>query len=190
MQRSLLLTFAAVLLALGGCASTTTVQLNPSAQDPVCVSSTNVLVLWGTQWRADQKDVLAREAAAAEGLTQFFERSGCFKSASLQRLLQSSWESAQAVAAEATIRYEKVVLIAVLELGPTVKIGASLALLEGGTEVVLEVSEFTPAKSAPRTFTVQWRSGGPGVLKGIATLPQDIQAALEAALEAALQPAR
>ena len=183
MIRLLLLIFAVLLLALGGCASTTTVQLNPSPQEPVCGSSTKALILWGTQWRADQKDVPAREAAAAEGLTQFFERSECFKSASLQRLPQDSWESSQAKAAEAMSRYEKVVLIAVRELGPTVKIGASLALVEGGTEVVLEVSEFTSGKSAPRTFTAQWRSGGPGVVKGVATLPQDIQAALAAALQ-------
>jgi hypothetical protein len=183
MPRSLFLIFPVMLLALGGCASTTTVQLKPSPQEPVCESSTNVLILWGTKWRADQKDVLAREAAAADGFAQFFEKSGCFRSVSLQRLPQNSWESTQAVAAEATTRYEKVVLIAVRELGPTVKIGASLALLEGGTEVVLEVSEFTPAKSAPRTFTAQWRSGGPGVLKGVATLPQDMQAALKAALQ-------
>ena len=183
MPRSLLLTFAIVLLALGGCAPTTTEQLNPSPQQPICGNSTNVLVLWGTHWRVDQKDVPAREAAAADGLSRFFEKPGCFKSASLQRLAQGSWEASQAVAAEQTTRYDKVVLIAVRELGPIVKIGASLALIEGGTEVVLEIAEFTPARSAPRIFTAQWRSGGPGVLKGVATLPQDMQAALEAALQ-------
>ncbi|AUB83003.1 hypothetical protein THSYN_20010 [Candidatus Thiodictyon syntrophicum] len=74
-------------------------------------------------------------------------------------------------------------MIRVRELGPTVKIGASPALLEGGTEVVLDVSEFLPGRTTPRTFTVEWRNGGPGVLKGVASLPQDMQAALAAGLQ-------
>ena len=170
-------------LTLSGCASTTTAQLNPSPQEPVCAASATTLILWKPQWRADQKDVLAREATAADGLSQFFKRSGCFKSASVERLSQTSEEAAQATAAEATKKYEKVVLVSVRELGPTVKIGASLALIEGGTEVVLGVSEFLPGKASPRTFTVQWRSGGPGVIKGDASLPQDMQAALVAGLQ-------
>lgn len=183
MPRSRLLSLTAALLAVGGCASTTTAQLSPAPQEPVCAASATALILWKPQWRVDQKDVLAREAAAADGLSQFFERSGCFKSASLERLPQTSEEAAQATAADATKQYEKVVLVAVRELGPTVKIGASLAVVEGGTEVVLGVSEFMPGKPVPRTFTVRWRSGGPGVLKGVASLPHDMQAALVAGLQ-------
>ena len=183
MPRSCPLLLAAALLAVGGCASTTTAQLSPSPQEPVCVASATALILWKPQWRADQKDVLAREAAAADGLSQFFKRSGCFKSASVERLPQTSEEAAQATAAEATKQYDKVVVVAVRELGPTVNIGASLALVEGGTEVVLGVSEFISGTASPRTFTVQWRSGGPGVLKGVASLPQDMQAALIVGLQ-------
>ncbi|MEY3125752.1 MAG: hypothetical protein RLZZ573_2272, partial [Pseudomonadota bacterium] len=84
-------------------------------------------------------------------------------------------------------RHDKVVLITVRELGPIIKIGASLAMVEGGTEVVLGVSEFMHSKTDPRTFTVQWRSGGPGVLKGVATLVQDMQAALAAGLQPAVR---
>lgn len=183
MPLSRLLSLTSALLAVGGCASTTTAQLSPSPQEPVCAASATALILWRPQWRADQKDVLAREAAAADGLSQFFERSGCFKSASLERLPQASEEAGHAAAADATKQYEKVVLIAVRELGPTVKIGAALALVEGGTEVVLGVSEFVPNRPGPRTFTVQWRNGGPGVVKGVASLPQDMQAALVAGLQ-------
>ena len=184
MPRSLLLPIAALLLAVGGCASTTTSQLSPSPQEPVCAPSTTALIWWRPRWRADQKDAVAREAAAAAGIGQFFKNSGCFDSASLERLPQRSDESAQAAAAaQATKRNGKVVLIRVRELGPTVKIGASPALVEGGTEVVLDVSEFIPGRPTPRTFTVQWRNGGPGVLKGVASLPQDMQAALAAGLQ-------
>jgi hypothetical protein len=185
MHHSPRLPLIAVLLAMGGCASTTSVQLSPSPQNPVCAASATALILWKPQWRTDQKDVPAREAAVADGLRQFFETSGCFKSASLERLPPSSQEVAQATAAEATKRHEKVVLIAVQELGPTVKFGASLALVEGGTEVVLGVSEYMQGKTPPRAFTIQWRSGGPGVFKGVASLPQDLQAALAAGLQPA-----
>ena len=183
MPRHLPISCTLLLLALSGCASTTTSLLTPSPQDPVCRSSTTALVLWATQWRPDQKDVLAREAAAAEGLREFFDKSGCFNSARLQRLPPDSAETIQTEATGATASYEKVVVIAVRELGPIVKIGASLALVEGGTEVVLYVSEYEATKPAPRTFTVQWRNGGPGVLKGVATLPKDMQAALAAGLQ-------
>lgn len=143
------------------------------------------LVLWRTQWRADQKDVIERETAAAAGIGQFFESSGCFKSASVKRLPQLSEEQAKHTAAAAASQSGNVVLVSVRELGPTVKIGASIALVEGGTEAVLDVSEFNSGKAKPRTFTVQWNSGGPGVLKGVASLPQDMQAALAAALQPA-----
>ena len=175
------------LLVVGGCASTTTVQVSPSPQEPVCAASTRALVLWMPQWRVDQKDVLTREAAAADGITQFLQRSGCFESASVKRLPQATQEAAQAAATAATKQYEKVVLIVVRELGPTIKIGASMALVEGGTEAVLVVSEFVPNKQRPRTFTVQWRSGGPGVVQGVASLPQDMQAALVAGLKPPLR---
>lgn len=183
MRCSRFLSLLAVLFAVGGCASTTTVQLDPSPQEPVCAVSATALILWMPEWRADQKDVLAREAAAADGLSKFFERSGCFESVSIERLPLTSEEAAQVAAADATKRNDKVVLIAVRELGPIVKIGASAALVEGGTEVVLGVSEFMSGMTGPRTFTVQWRSGGPGVVKGVASLPQDMQAALAAGLQ-------
>ncbi|MCB9976772.1 MAG: hypothetical protein H6858_04115 [Rhodospirillales bacterium] len=131
--------------------------------------------------------MLAREAAASDGLRQFFDGAGCFVSASLERLPQISMEAAHAVAADATKRNRKVVLIVVRELGPIVEIGGSLALVEGGTEVVLEISEFEPDKTGSRTFTIHWRNGGPGVIKGVASLPQDMQAALVAALQPSVQ---
>lgn len=183
MHHRLPVSLFAALLAVAGCASTTTSQLVPAPQSPVCQSAAKALILWTPQWRPDQKDVAAREAAAADGLGQFFEKSGCFASASLRRLPSDARQAVQAAVAEAATRNEKVVLVTVRELGPTVKLGASLALVEGGTEVVLDLSEYEPARPVPRTFTVQWRSGGPGVVRGVATLPQDLQSALAAGLQ-------
>jgi hypothetical protein len=185
MPRFLHLVVAAMLFALGGCASTTTVHLNPAPQEPICGRSTTAFVLWSTQWRADQKDIPAREAAAAEGLNTFFENSGCFKSASIRRLHETSTATLDAAIAEATTRREKVVLIVIRELGPTVRIGSSLALVEGGTEVVLEISEYGAPGTVPKRFVVEWRNGGHGVVKGVASLPEDLQAALAAGLQPA-----
>ena len=174
-----------LVLAMAGCASTTTITIDPSPQAPICDASKTAIVFWRTQWREDQKDVLEREAAAAAGIGQYFESSGCFKSASVERLPRLSAEQAKSTADAAVSRTGKVVLVSVRELGPTVKIGSSIALVEGGTEAVLDVSEFISGKPTPRTFSVRWNSGGPGVLKGVASLPQDMQAALAAALQPA-----
>ena len=129
------------------------------------------------------KGRIRQRSRGGRRLGQFFESSGCFKSAALQRLAQNADEFAQAAAAEAANHHPKVVLITVRELGPTVKIGASLALVEGGTEVVFDVSEFSPQSPWPRQFTVQWRDGGPGVIKGVAGLKHDMRAALAAGLK-------
>lgn len=173
-------------VALGGCASTTTSQLVPSPQPPVCQSSANALILWTTQWRPDQKDVPAREAAAAEGIAQFFATSGCFLSTVVQRVGQPSGTFIATDVAEAQSRYDRLVIVTVRELGPVVKIGSSFALVEGGTEVVLDVAEYLLPESKPRrVFAVQWRDGGPGVIKGVASLPQDIQSALGAGMQPA-----
>jgi len=186
MPRTLLPWLTALLIALSGCTATTSSRLIPSPQAPVCQSNAKALILWATQWRADQKDIAARESAAALGIGEFFNGSGCFSSASITRLPQYSTASVQAAVTNAGTRYDKIVLVAVRELGPTVRIGGSLALVEGGTEVVLDVSEYTPARPAPRTFSVEWRSGGPGVIKGVATLPHDLQQALASALQPSL----
>jgi hypothetical protein len=149
-----------------------------------CSSASSALVLWAPRWRPDQKDVAAREEAASTGLNNFLARSGCFASAELRRVptLEASAVSARSRRAEDS-RF-KVVGIEVRELGPVVKLLSSAALLEGGTEVVLRVTEYSPASGAQlREFTVHWQNGGAGVIKGVASLPVDMQAALSAALQ-------
>jgi hypothetical protein len=168
---------------LAGCASTS-VTLQPSPQAPVCSAVSSALVLWAPRWRPDQKDVAAREEAASAGLKGFLALSGCFASAELRRVpgLEAFAVGAQFNRAE-DFRF-KVVGIEVRELGPVVKLLSSAALVEGGTEVVLRVIEYSPDSGAElREFTVHWRNGGAGVVKGVASLPADMQAALAAALQ-------
>ncbi len=65
-----------------------------------------------------------------------------------------------------------------------IKLLSSLTLIEGSTEVVLQVAEYIPSDEAlNRTFTVHWQNGGPGVIKGVSSLPQDMQAALVIGLQ-------
>lgn len=178
---------AVPLFALCGCAATTSTHFTPSPQQPVCDVSSTAVVVWSPQWRADQKDVQARELAASEGIARFFQVSGCFASVSLRRVPQLSAPYVQSAASEAGLRYDTLVGLAVRELGPVVKLGSSAALVEGGTEVVLDIEEYKPPNEKRRSFSLHWRNGGPGIIKGVATLAQDMEAALAAALQPGLR---
>jgi hypothetical protein len=141
-------------------------------------------VLWSPLWRPNQKDVAAREAAAASGLARFFARSGCFAHTTLRRVDDLGAATAPAQAQADSSQYGRVVTIAVRELGPVVRLFSSAALLEGGTEVSLQISTHTPGQPAPtRSFAVHWQQGGPGVIKGVVSLPDDMEAALRAGLQ-------
>ena len=173
---------------LAGCASTT-VTVQPSPQTPVCSGTSSALVLWSPRWRPDQKDVVAREEAAARGLNDFLTQSGCFAGAELRRVPSLASVTLSAIPAHVANSRFKVVGIEVRELGPIVKLLSSAALVEGGTEVVLRVTEFSPDSGANlREFTVHWQNGGAGVVKGVASLPSDMQAALRAALQPSSSP--
>ncbi len=168
---------------LVGCASTT-VALQPTPQPPVCNSSTNALVLWAPHWRPDQKDKTAREEAAAAGLNEFFAQSGCFARTQLRRVQALAPATVQAALGSTREPVGLVVGIEVRELGPIVKLLSSLALVEGGTEVVLRITEYSPQSAAEvRQFVVHWKNGGPGVVRGVAGLPDDMQSALHAGLQ-------
>ena len=173
----------ATCVAVASCASTT-VTITPSPQAPVCDARAAALVLWAPEWRADQKDVPEREAVAASGLDEFFRRSGCFARSELRRVPDVAPSTVVAQVADARGgAFDVVVAIAVRELGPVVELLASPALVDGGTEVVLQVSSWvSPDTALPRVFTVHWQNGGPGVVKGVESLPRDMQEALAAVL--------
>jgi hypothetical protein len=168
---------------LVGCASTT-VTLQPAPQPPVCLASATALVVWAPSWRADQKDIPAREAAASAALKDFLAQSTCFAKSELRRANNLSPATVQAELGTTSDSVDKVVGIEVRELGPVVKLFSSVALVEGGTEVVLRVAEYSPQSGTEvRQFVVHWKNGGPGVVKGVASLPADMQSALQAALQ-------
>lgn len=97
----------------------------------------------------------------------------------LPRLLTISPDGIAAKVTLAKERFDKVVAITLRELGPVVKLFSTVALVEGETEVVLQVAEHVPPADSPtQTFTVHWQNGGPGVIKDVASLPQDMETAL------------
>lgn len=168
---------------LHGCASTT-VTLQPMPQPPVCNPAASALVLWAPQWRPDQKDVADRERAASAGLNNFLAQSGCFARAELRRVADLGPPTVGAQLGGSSREHTKVVGIEVRELGPIVKLLSSAAIVEGGTEVVLRVTEYSQESGIElRQFTVHWHNGGTGVIKGVASLPSDMQAALSAGLQ-------
>jgi len=180
--RSLPLVASLVAAALlGACAGTATTQvtLMPPDQAPVCQpqAALKAAVLWRTRWRPDQKEVPDREAAAAQGVTRFFADGGCFASAVVARVDPSVTAFAVPPGSDLLL------VLTVRELGPTVKLLSSAALVEGGTEVVVDVAVVRPGRrEADREFAIRWQDGGPGVVKGVQTLPSDMAAALKAGL--------
>lgn len=185
-NRLILLPSLAVLVVaamLVSCA-TTRVDISPSPQAPVCDGTASALVFWAAQWRPNQKDVLKREAAAETGLVEFLQTPGCFKNSELRRVAVLTPTGVASEVASTNRLFNKVVVITLLELGPVIELLSSLALIDGGTDVVLQVDEYIPPVEIPtRTFTVRWRNGGPGVIKGVASLPPELRAALITALQ-------
>jgi hypothetical protein len=180
--RSLPLVASLVAAALlGGCAGTATTRITiaPPDQAPVCQPQAGVkaAVLWRTGWRGDQKDVTEREAAAAQGITRFFADGGCFA------LVDVARTGAGGSAFEVPAGADRLLVLTVRELGPTVRLLSSAALVEGGTEVVVDVAVYRPGQREPQQqFTIHWQDGGPGVVKGVQTLPADMAAALKSGL--------
>jgi hypothetical protein len=172
---------------LVGCAATTSFTLTPSPQAVLCQRSPeriNAVVLCGTKWRVDQKDVTDRETAANDGIAHFFQESGCFASVEIRRLSSSAEPHEQTAAIASNSTTDVVLVVVVRELGPVLKLGSSAALIEGGTEVVLDFAAYQARAATPtRVFSAHWQNGGPGVVKGVASLPADIESALAASLQ-------
>ena len=150
----------------------------------------SALVLWGPRWRSDQKDISLREAAAQRGIEEFFSSSGCYTKVQILRTvggraaIDLSDSEIQHLTAATAARPSRAIVIVVRELGPVVKLLASAALVEGGTEVVLDIRARSLNQAATlAAFKAHWQHGGPGVIKGVATLEQDMRSALHEALQ-------
>jgi hypothetical protein len=179
-------------VALFGCASTKVDISGAAPKKPVCQTvgeQLSVLVLWGPIWRPNQKEVPLREEAALRGLEKFFSNTGCFTKVDIRRLsggrsaIVPSDHELLSLASAATPTPDRLLVVAVRELGPIVRLFGSPALVEGGTDVVLELKVFdVRTGESLADFRTHWQNGGAFVIKGVETLPQDMTSALEAAL--------
>jgi hypothetical protein len=186
------------MLVLFGCASTHFHVTGQVAQQPLCQlpgEQASALVFWGSKWRPDQKNVPRREAFAQRGIEQFFSTSGCFAKFKVIRKVGDresiDFPPAEVPGLAATYGSDPshVLFNTVHELGPIVKLFSSLALVEGGTDVVLEIRAVSPATGQiTADFTAHWQNGGSWVIKGVSTLEQDMASALYAALKPAEVP--
>ncbi|MEY4748341.1 MAG: hypothetical protein RIQ60_555 [Pseudomonadota bacterium] len=178
-----------LLLALGACASTQVSTQGRTLAHSLCgpAAAGTTVVLWGTHWRADQKEPAARTAAAQRGISDFLARQpDCLSSAPVVALgavderpaNASLWSAAIVATASAALRPERLVAITVHELGPRLQIGLPMGV-EGGTEVVIDLRVLDANTADPLAdLHTRWRHGGPFVIKGVATLSQDMQSAL------------
>ena len=176
------------IIALVGCATTTLTTHVVGKKPPLCqirASSQTALVLWGTAWRENQKEVALREEMASRAISQFFKTSSCYSKVEVQRLASGheaiglSDTEALEYARSTGVQYDKVIIVRVEELGPLLMFYLSPILWEGGTEVVLRVRELDVNTSALEAdISTHWKDGGAFVLKGTRTLELDLQAAL------------
>jgi hypothetical protein len=159
------------------------------------MQSLSALVLWGPVWRPNQKDVPFREVAARQGVEHYFATSGCFERAEIRRLpgggaaLVPSTPELLSLATAQDPQPDRLIVVTVRELGPVIRFLGSPALIEGGTEVVLEVIVLDVRTGTPLASSrTHWQNGGAFVIKDTRTLPQDMSDALRAALSPARPP--
>lgn len=177
---------------LGACATTHVDTVGSPAMEPLCQrgnESLQAMVVWSAHWRADQKEPQLREAAARKGIERFFAESGCFASA---RVVESTDRPAPlgrltpAQVRDMAAPAQRAVFVTVRELGPVLKLLSSLALVDGGTEVVLDLKVVaTHTGETLGDFRTHWQNGGPWVFKGVAGLEEDMVSALRGAMRPA-----
>ncbi len=176
-----------VLAALAtGCASTR-IELRPEGALPsLCVTAQGgglTRVTWWPRWRPDQKEPAAREAMAEAGLRRVVMEGKCLGPATLRRRPAAPADGREADAGSpGQPPPARVLLVTVRELGPVLRLGSG-SIVEGETTVALELREVDPRTGDVRLRSIDWRNGGPGVVKGVATLEDDIAEAFRRLLE-------
>ncbi len=153
---------------------------------PRCVPGErqSALVYWATDWRSNQKDVEQREEAALRGIEDLYLQSKCYAARHITRV--ASGEALPQKGSVATPKEpatDRIIVITVRELGPVIRLCASPALVEGGTEAVIAVRLLAPEGRPLAECKIHWQNGGPFVIKNTRTLRNDMHAALRAALE-------
>lgn len=176
-------TAPALMFAVFACSSTRVGIAPASPARKLCQNvgeNIHALVLWRPQWRPDQKEPNKREEAAELGIEDFFSTSQCFGRTRIERSDAESITTYQQTNLKTSPDFERLIHITIRELGPTVRLFNSFALLEGGTEVVLEIAVSDRGADLVEKYRVHWQDGGPWTLKGVTTLRADMAASLAA----------
>lgn len=192
MKKTILFSTFFLSLMLTGCASTKVDIVGEVQNTRLCQTTEQKLsglVLWGPAWRPNQKDVALREAAVQRGLEAFFESSACFSRVEIRRLSANQLALPQtnadilAMATSSISPPDRVVLVRVRELGPVVRLLGSPSIVEGGTEVILDLVVLDVHTGASlANLQTHWQNGGALVIKGVDGLDKDLGAALRAAM--------
>ncbi len=155
---------------------------------PLCdrqAEKENAIVLWGTAWRSNQKEMQFREQKAAGAVERFFKEQSCYAKTGIVRnlsgrdpMLLSDIEAFNLVSALPE-KYDKIIILRVEELGPLLVFYCSPILWEGGSEAVVRI-RILDVKSASMAsdVVIHRRDSGPFVLRGTERLEEDLTAAL------------
>jgi len=191
--RSLASCFALSLsLSLFGCA-TTKLDTHAIGAAPLLFQGDNpgskVIVVWGTAWRSNQKEGARREEIASQAILEFF-KAKLGQEVVVQKTIEgklaialSDSEILQSDQVKAA-RYQKVVILRLEELGPTLTFYLSPILWHGSTDILFRVRVLdVPQISLASDVSVHWTKGGPFALRGTSALKEGLKSALAAVFD-------
>jgi hypothetical protein len=174
-------------LSVLGCA-TVTLDMHATGHRPPIIKSDitegKVLVLWGTAWRSNQKEAARREDIASQAIAEFFE-----KTIGPRAVIRKVIDGKPALELSDTqimqsrdvkeAQFNKVVLLRLEELGPTLSFYLSPILWKGSTDVSFNLSVLDVSSSSLLSdIRVHWEKGGAFALRGTSTLKEGLKSAL------------
>ena len=181
-------TSAVLLSLLAGCSTITIKHHAIGYQPPLCShvhGDEKIAVYWGTAWRADQKEVAAREKYVEEGIRKFFDSNTCFETVLLSKSVAGKdallATDPELIAAGYTAGADKVFKFRIEELGPNLYLYLSPILWKTENEVMLQLRVLNvKTKNIESDLSSQWKRGGAFTLHGAGSIPTDFSGILKA----------
>ncbi len=177
------------ILAFSGCSEIRVNMHTVGMKPPLCrsgIANQKILVLWGAAWRSDQKEKERREEIASVVIPRFFKGTSCYASADVQKFIGGrnaiTMSDSEILKSDMVIsgQFQKVIVVRLEELGPTLKFYLSPILWEGSTKVSLRIRVLDVATSSLGSdVATDWEKGGAFVIRGVKYLEESLAAALE-----------
>lgn len=176
------------ILAFSGC-STIMVNIHTvGLKPPLCrsdIANQKILVLWGEAWRSDQKEKERREQVASVVIPRFFNETSCYASATVQKFIAGrdaiTMSDSEILKSDMVIsgQFQKVVVVRLEEVGPTLIFYLSPILWEDPTNVSLRIRVLDVATSSlDSDVTMDWKKGGAFNIRGAKFYDESLTAAL------------